>query len=124
VPDLIVEEKIEASPLAVYELVSDVTNMGRWSPETTACRWLRGATGPAVGARFKGANRDRWRRWSTTCTVVSADPGRMFAFDVKFWGIPVARWAYEFAPEATGAASLSPGLSGAPAGCGASTTVS
>jgi len=101
-PDVSVDEKIEASSLALYELVGDVTNMGRWSPETTACRWLGGATGPALGARFKGANRDRWRRWSTTCTVVAADPARRFAFDVKFWGIPIAQWAYEFESEGHG----------------------
>ena len=46
-PDVTVEEKIQAAPLSLYELVSNVTNMGRWSPETTACRWLGGATGPA-----------------------------------------------------------------------------
>ena len=75
-PDVAVEETIEATPLALYRLVSDVTNMGRWSPETTACRWLGGATGPAPAVRFKGANRDGWRRWSTKCTIVAADPPR------------------------------------------------
>ena len=24
----------------VYELISDVTRMGEWSPETTACAWI------------------------------------------------------------------------------------
>jgi hypothetical protein len=100
--DVTVDEKIEASPLALYQLVSDVTNMVRWSPETTACRWLDGATGPALGARFKGSNRDRWRRWSTRCTIVAADPGRRLAFDVKFRGIPIAQWAYEFESEGDG----------------------
>ena len=101
-PDVTVDEKIDASPLALYQLVSDVQNMGRWSPETTACRWLKGATAPTMGARFKGTNRDRWRRWSTTCTVVAADPSRRFAFDVKFWSIPIAHWAYEFESEGDG----------------------
>ena len=53
-------------------------------------------------ARFKGANRDRWRRWSTTCTVLAADPARRFAFNVKYRGIPVAEWAYEFESEGNG----------------------
>jgi len=101
-PDVTVEEKIQAAPLSLYELVSNVTNMGRWSPETTACRWLGGATGPARGARFKGANRDGWRRWSTKCTIVAADPARRFAFDVRYRGILMAHWAYEFESEDDG----------------------
>ena len=101
-PEISVEEDIEASPEKLYELVSDVTRMGDWSPETTSCRWLGQATGPAVGAKFRGSNRSGWRRWSTTCTVVEADPGRAFAFEVKAGPFPVAKWSYEFAPTATG----------------------
>jgi uncharacterized protein YndB with AHSA1/START domain len=91
-----VEERIAASPQVLYDLVSDVTAMGRWSPETQACRWLDGADGPTVGARFKGTNKDGWRKWTTTCTVVAAEPGRRFEFDVVFGGLPVSRWTYEF----------------------------
>ena len=47
-PEISVEEDIEASPEKLYELVSDVTRMGDWSPETTSCRWLGQATGPVV----------------------------------------------------------------------------
>ena len=97
-----VEERIDAPPGSLYELVSDVTRMDEWSPETRSCRWLGGANGPAVGARFRGANRDGWRRWSTTCTVVAADPGRRFAFDVDFGGFPISRWTYEFAADGDG----------------------
>jgi hypothetical protein len=97
-----VEARIDADPVALYELVSDVTNMGRWSPETTSCKWIGGADGPAVGACFRGANRDGWRRWSTRCTVTAADPGRRFAFDVDLGPIPVARWTYDFEPDGDG----------------------
>jgi hypothetical protein len=97
-----VEERIGADPATLYGLVSDVTNMGRWSPENHRCRWLKGATGPAVGARFRGANRAGWRRWSTTATVVEAEPGRRFAFDVGFAGAPIARWTYTFEPDGDG----------------------
>jgi|SRR5579872_688439 len=90
-----VEERIAADPTSVYELVSDVTRMGEWSPETTSCRWVGGARSAAVGSRFKGANRHGWHRWSTTCQVIAADPGRRFAFDVNLAGIPIARWEYE-----------------------------
>jgi hypothetical protein len=97
-----VEEHVAATPETLYGLVSDVTRMGDWSPETTSCRWVRGATGPAVGAKFRGANRDGWRHWSTTCTVVTADPGKRFAFEVDFAGLPIARWIYDFTAEGDG----------------------
>lgn len=80
----------------LYALVSDVERMGEWSPENVGGRWIGGATGPAVGARFRGSNRRGWRRWSTTCTVVAAEPARKFAFDVAFAGIPASRWTYDF----------------------------
>ncbi|HYZ93746.1 MAG TPA: SRPBCC family protein [Actinomycetota bacterium] len=97
--DVQVEERIAAPAEVLYGLVSDITRTGEWSPENIGGRWLGGATGPAVSARFRGSNRRGLRRWSTTCTVVAADPGRRFAFDVAFVGIPVARWTYEFVPD-------------------------
>lgn len=95
VPDVVVSEYVPAPAEVVYDLVSDVTSMGRWSPETTACQWIDGATGPAVGARFRGVNRHGVLRWATTCTVTAAEPGRRFAFDVSFGALPIATWAYD-----------------------------
>jgi len=91
--------RIEASPDALYELVSDPANMGRLSPECTGGHWLDDATGPAVGARFKGTNKRGFVRWSTKSTVVAADPGREFAFEVGDSGI---RWTYTFETDGTG----------------------
>ena len=45
---------MNASPEQIWELVSDVTKIGRYSPETFEAEWLDGATGPAAGARFRG----------------------------------------------------------------------
>lgn len=101
-PDVMVTETMAADPTSVYALVSDVTRMGRWSPETRSCRWLGNATGPVEGARFRGTNRHGLLRWSTTCTVTAARSGRRFAFDVDFHGVPIAQWAYDFAPTADG----------------------
>ena len=71
---------VSAPPEKLYDLVSDVTRMGEWSPETAKCESIGGATGPAVGARFKGTNKRRvW--WSTDATVVAAERGRRFAFE-------------------------------------------
>lgn len=94
--EVTVETDIDASPERLYDLVSDVTAMGRWSPETTGCRWIGGASGAAVGSRFRGSNRDGWRRWSTTCRVVTAEPGREFAFDVSLGPWPISSWVYRF----------------------------
>lgn len=96
--EVTVERRVPMSADAAYGLVSDVTNMGRWSPETTSCKWIRGAGCPRPGARFRGRNRRGWFRWSTTCTVVDSDPGCRFSFDVRYGVLPLARWTYEFDP--------------------------
>jgi len=90
---------IEAPPERIYAIVTDVAGMGRLSPECTGGKWLDGATGPAVGARFKGTNKRGRARWSTTNTVVAAEPGAEFAFETKQSG---ARWRYRLTPDGTG----------------------
>jgi hypothetical protein len=89
---------VDAPPEIVYGVVSDVTRTGEWSPETVKCAWLDSATGPAVGARFKGTNKRGIATWSTKPTVVVADPGREFAFEVD----TDVRWTYRFDTEGTG----------------------
>jgi len=49
--------EIDAAPVAVYALVSDISRMGEWSPECYRCEWLGGATTAAIGAKFRGHNR-------------------------------------------------------------------
>jgi hypothetical protein len=97
---------IDAAPERVWELVSDLPRMGQLSPENTGGRWLRGTTGPTLGARFRGANRRGWRRWSTAVEVTACDPGRTFAFDVSSLGLAVARWTYDLAPRSGGGCTL------------------
>lgn len=92
------EIHIAATPDAVYALVSDVTRMGQWSPETTKCEWIDGATGPAVGVRFKGTNKRGFVSWSTKPVVTAAEPGREFAFEAG----PDTRWTYRFEPDGDG----------------------
>ena len=97
-----VSTTINASPEAVYNLVSDVHRMGEWSPETKRCEWIDGATGPEVGARFKGSNANGRARWSTKPRVVAADRGREFAFVTKHLGRDATKWSYHFEPAADG----------------------
>ncbi len=91
-----VQRTIRADPGRLYELVTDLPRMGDWSPENTGGRWVKGATGPAVGARFKGTNRNGWRRWTTDVVVTEARPGEQFTFDVSTGPIKVATWDYRF----------------------------
>lgn len=93
--DVSVTKPIDADPHIVWRMVSDVTRMGEWSPETTSCRWLDGADGPQPGSRFRGSNRHRFLRWSTTCTVTAAEPGKRFAFDVHYGPVLLSSWAYD-----------------------------
>jgi uncharacterized protein YndB with AHSA1/START domain len=93
---------IAAPPQTVYALIADLTRMGEWSPETTGVTWLGGATEPRLGARFRGANRNGLRRWSTICTVVAAEPGRELAWESSLFGRPVALWRYTFEPDGNG----------------------
>ena len=94
-----------APPAEVWALVSDVTRIGEFSPETFEARWLDGATGPRAGARFRGHVRRNGRGpvYWTVCTVVACDPGREFAFAVAGpGGMTVNTWRYQLEPSAAG----------------------
>ena len=93
-----VSRDVAASPEVVFALVSDLTRMGEWSPENTGGRWAKGATGPAVGATFKGTNANGRRKWTTDVTVTRCEPGVAFAFDVDAGPLAVANWAYTIEP--------------------------
>jgi len=100
--EISVTREIQAPADTVWGLISDVTRMGDWSPETTGCEWIKGASAPAVGARFKGTNQNGSKTWSTVCTVIAAEPGRHFAFRVDVGPIKVAEWAYRIEPSGSG----------------------
>lgn len=89
-----------ASPERIWALVSDVTRIGRYSPETFEAEWTDGATGPAVGARFRGHVRRNGRGpvYWTTCTVLECEPGRRFAFGVGDPAHPLNVWSYQLEP--------------------------
>jgi len=85
------------TPEAVYDLVADITRMPEWSPECVACEWLDGATGPAVGARFRGRNKHGLARWSNKPRIVIANRGEEFAFVATDpFGRDMTRWSYRF----------------------------
>jgi uncharacterized protein YndB with AHSA1/START domain len=94
---------IDASPEAVYAVISDVTRTPEYSPEVVSCEWLDGTDGPRVGARFEARNKvGRGPAWSNKPVVTAAEPGREFAFarTEKFAG--TVEWRYLLSPEGTG----------------------
>ena len=95
---------IGATPEVVYDLITDVTRMGEWSPECYRCEWLDGATEAAAGARFRGYNRHGAIRWHRTAVVDIADRGREFAFTTMNDRAerPETRWQYAMEPSPTG----------------------
>jgi len=90
------------APVAdVWALVSDVTRIGEFSPETFEARWTHGATGPAVGARFKGhvkRNGVGPTYWSP-CTVTRCVENEVFEFGVGVEDNPINTWGYRLQAE-------------------------
>lgn len=98
-----VSRYIEATPESLYALVSDVTRTPEYSPEVVKCVWKKGATGPAVGARFKATNHaGRIPDWPNWPVVTIADPGRTFAFERTEVGGGTLEWRYTFEPQGSG----------------------
>ncbi len=95
---------IAAPPDRVWEVVSDVTRIGRYSPETFDAEWLDGATGPAVGARFRGhvKRNGKGPTYWAACTVTACEPGREFTFGVGRPGKALNTWSYRLEPAGDG----------------------
>lgn len=85
---------VASSPDSLYDMVSDVTRTGEWSPICRACWWDDGDTA-RVGAWFTGRNELPERTWETRSQVVAAQRGQEFAFIV---GGSLVRWGYTFTP--------------------------
>ncbi len=80
----------------VFAAIADVTRMGEWSPENTACRWVEGADGPAIGAKFEGDNVAKLgpitlKKWSTVSEITVCTPGEVF----EFVSAGYTTWRYE-----------------------------
>ena len=73
--------------------------MGEYSPEVIEAEWIDGATGPAVGARYRGhvKRNENWPiLYWTTCKITECVPGQVFEFAVIMRDRPVNTWRYEF----------------------------
>ncbi len=88
-----------AAPDKVWDLVSDVTRIGEFSPETFEAEWTRGSTGPETGATFRGhvkRNGVGPIYWAP-CKVRACVPNELFEFSVIANG-PVTAWGYRLEP--------------------------
>lgn len=90
---------IDAPPEAVWTIITDITRIGEFSPEVFEAEWLGGATGPAVGAHYRGhvKRNEIGPTYWTECEVTECVPGEVFEFVVLLGTRPVNRWRYEFA---------------------------
>lgn len=86
---------VSASADRVFAMVSDLRRMGEWSPENKGGEWIKGATGPAVGARFMGRNANGKKSWSTVVEVVEFEPGRKISFALMVGPTRWCDWVWE-----------------------------
>jgi len=96
--------EIAAPPQLVYDLITDVTRMGEWSPECYRCVWLDGSKSATQGARFHGYNRIGRFRWERTALICTAARGREFTFETidDRTQRHETRWRYTMEPSGPG----------------------
>lgn len=89
---------INSPAIDIWRVVADIHNTGKFSPETFEAEWLDGATGPELGAKFRGHVRrnEIGPIYWTTCRVTACVPGEEFGFDVLIGDRAVNRWHYRF----------------------------
>jgi hypothetical protein len=90
--------EVRASADEIYAVVSDVTRIPEWSPETARVEW-------SAPDRFNAWNRRRLGRWRTAARVVEAEPGQRFSFVVQIMGQDWTQWTYLIEPGSTADAS-------------------
>lgn len=99
-----VERAVGLPAARIWDLITDVSRIGEWSPECVYGAWLTDErTPPQVGARFEGRNRFRSGFTSSVeCVVTESDWPTTFGWVVLDGDRVVARpgsmWRYELLP--------------------------
>ena len=70
------ETVINAPAEAIWAVVADVRRVGEWSAECRGCAWAGDSDAPVPGARFRGANRRSWLRWTRLNEIIVAQAPR------------------------------------------------
>ncbi len=93
-PGVLVEIDIEASPVAVWALVSDPKVSAMFSEEAIGAEWTTDARG--VGAAFTGTNRHAaFGEWTIPCFVDTCDEHAAFGWRTSDLEKPGARWRFD-----------------------------
>jgi hypothetical protein len=91
-PTVEVQTLIDAPAAAVWALVSDISTPARFSEELQEVRWVD-------ETRFVGrSSHPAIGDWETTCTVVAAQPERVFGWVVGDPAHPSAEWRFTLEP--------------------------
>ncbi len=90
---------VQVSAESLYDMVSDVTRTGEWSPICRSCWWDDEAVAGQLGSWFTGRNESAGRTWETRSEVVAAERGREFAWVV---GGLFVRWGFRLEPAGAG----------------------
>lgn len=94
--------RIDASPEAVFALLTDLDRLPELSPENQRCELLEGSTEVALGARFRGYNRAGDYEWHADCKVTVFEPGRQFVYVVPPDFEHATEWSYTIEPDGEG----------------------
>jgi hypothetical protein len=98
-PTVEVEERVVGDPDAIWTLVTDINFPVRFSDELQSAEWIDGASGVAVGNRFRGRNRNSIvGDWETECEVIDVEPGRRWVWAVIGPDGVAATWGFEVDP--------------------------
>jgi len=92
--DVTVSRDVPASPAVAWALLADLTRMPEWSPENERVEWLGHATAAALGARFRGTNRNGAKSWKSVGEITVFEPDQALAFSIKAGPFKIAEWRY------------------------------
>lgn len=116
-PTASVSTDVAAPPQRVWQFVTDIALMPRFSDELQAVEWTDGAA-PRLGARFLGTNtHPAFGTWTTRSCVVECESPRVFAWAVGDPAAPAATWRFDLSETADGTrlrytVHIGPGRSG------------
>lgn len=102
-PTIEVTQRVRCDPATAWALVTDINVPVHCSPELQSVEWLEGATGVAVGARFRGrSSHEAFGDWSTDCEVTEVEDLQRWVYDVVGSEEPTATWGFEVEPTSDG----------------------
>ncbi|WP_433611748.1 SRPBCC family protein [Prescottella agglutinans] len=103
-PTVEVVERLACTPEQAWALVTDIELPTRADGELQRVEWLDGATGVAVGARFRGHNASpQAGEWHTESEIAEVEDGRRWVWCVGSVADPIATWGFEVESDGDGA---------------------